>query len=334
MFRLKVLEAHGPYPTDPAKAAELRHFRAVKASWDTYLFSAYACGMFQEGGGGKGRELLGRLRGLDNGGFRSAMAECMTCWFFAGKMGLSVEPYAPGRGGKKLDMRLLVDGNWIGVEVKSPFRERPKPPPGKSTITWCGDDADKIKQCMEDANKQFCDDRPNLLVIVPELRMHVFSHRRDVVKAAYGQSKITFWVDTQTGESGPVEVKLFQDGKFLNKSRPNGKPLKPDGLPAYRRISAILCLEEKVVDKYPPPTHSFVLSLFDQERLRRIWPILKKAWDLYYSRNNEKWVEHDVIVLHNPYAYHALSPEMWRAFPQLVFVDGEMRWTDGYRMDA
>jgi hypothetical protein len=334
MFRLRVLEACGPYPSDPVRAADLRYFRARKAAWHAYLFTAYACGMFE---GNKGKDLLGRLRSMEDDDFRAAMAECMACWFLAGRMKLPVDACAPGRDGKNLEMRVLVDGKWTGVEVKAPFREKPKPPPGRSAVAWFGDDADKIEQSMEAANKQFADDRPNLLVIVPILRKPLFSSRHDVVKAAYGQSRITWAVDTRADEAvhtradeaaGPIEVKFFPEGKFLNPNLPNGKAIKPDGFPAYQRIGALLCLEEKLMEKYPFPDP---FELLDEERRGAVWPGWERARQLYWSRRNEEWVEHDALVLHNPHAYHPLSPEPWSLFPQLVPVEGEMRWTDGYR---
>ena len=296
-FRLRVLDASGPCPTDTLAAREMWFCRAWKAAWETYLYTAFACGMFE---GDKGKDLRGRLRSADPDGFRSAMAECLACWFLAGRMGMPLDPMAPGRDAHNLEMSLLLDDGPVGVEVKAPFREAPAPPPGKNTVSWFGDDADKIDQCMATANKQFANDRPNLLVVIPRLRTPVFSHRHNLVKAAYGQSKITFPVDTQTGQGGPVEVKFFPDGKFLETRRPGGGPLKPDGLPGYRRISAIICIEERMREQHPLP----------------------------------KWIDHDVLVLHNPYAYHPLPSESWNEFPQLVPVGHEMKWTDGYPMDV
>lgn len=150
--RLEILCACGPYPSDPARAAEVRCLRAKKAAWEVYLFTAFACGMFE---GNRGNDLRGRLTSTDADDFRSAMAECLVCWFLAGKSKLPVDSEAPGRNGRALDMRLVTDQGEIGVEVKSPFRERPKPPPGKRGVFWSGDDADKIAEALESANKQF-----------------------------------------------------------------------------------------------------------------------------------------------------------------------------------
>lgn len=321
-FRLSVIEACGPYPGDAKAADRLRTLRAIKAAWDTYLFGAFACGMFV---GEKGKDLLGRLRGTDAEGFRSAMAECMACWFFSGRMGLAINPNAEGRGSKNLDMRITTGKGEIGVEVKAPFREAPSPPAGKSTACWVGDDADKITQCLEAANKQFDKTCPNLLVIAPTLRLRMFTERRDLVKAIYGESKIVVPLNTKTGKPGPTGVEFFPDGKFLNTARPGGKRLKVDGLPGYRRISAVLTIEEKIAETHPYPSP---FALLDREHLDEIWPMWKAENRLHYSSDNRKWVEHDVLVLHNPFAYHPVPPAIWQRFPQFVEIDGEMNWTD------
>jgi len=92
--RLRILCACGPYPSDPHAAHDLRCFRAKKAAWETYLFTAFALGFFQ---GQRGQDLRARLRSRDADGFRSAIAECMACWFLAGRMKLPSDPVAPGR---------------------------------------------------------------------------------------------------------------------------------------------------------------------------------------------------------------------------------------------
>jgi len=327
-FRLRVLDACGPCPSDEMKADEMRFYRAWKAAWDTYIFTAFACGMFE---GEKGKDLHGRLRGTDPDGFRSAMAECLTCWFLAGRMRFPLDVFASGRDGKNLDMRLVLPEGDIGIEVKAPFREAPRPKPGENVAVWSGDDADKVTQCLKAANKQFSDDKPNILAIIPRLRIPIFSHRHDLVKAAYGQTKITFKVDTRTGQGGPPELRFFPDGKFLSTRLPNDRPLKKDRLPAYRRISAILCIEERIAERYPFPD-PYVLS--DEEHQHEIWPIWDKARQMHFHRDNQKWIDHDVLVLHNPHAYRPLPQDMWREFPQFVPMGHEMKWTDGYPIDV
>ena len=91
--RLIVLCDCGPYPSDPFAAYDLRCWRARKAAWEAYLFTAFACGMFE---GDRGKDLRARLRSRNADDFRAAVAECQACWFLAGKMKLSVAPSAVG----------------------------------------------------------------------------------------------------------------------------------------------------------------------------------------------------------------------------------------------
>ena len=179
---------------------------------------------------------------------------------------------------------------------------------------------------MNAANKQFAKDRPNILALVPCLRLPCFSHRNGLVKAAFGQSKITWPVNTQTGEAGPTDVKFFPDGRFLNTERPGGKPLKPDGFPGYRRISVVICIEETIAERYPFPDP---FALLDENNRGALWPYWEQARDLHSSFENRAWIEHNVLVLHNPYAYHALPHDLFGECPQLVPVGDVMKWTDG-----
>jgi len=323
IFRLAVIQAHGPYPSEAIPAIRLRSLRAYKAAWNTYFLAAFACKMFE---GEKGKDIRSRLTGTDDDNFRSAMAECLVCWFLAGRMKLNIDPFAPGRNGRNLEMVIKLAEGDIGVEVKAPFRETPEG-------AWSGDDADKIEKALEVANRQFSDQDRNMLFIVPRLRIPVYSHRRDLIRAAYGQEKITMPLNTETGEAaGSISTEFFQDGKFLNTTKPGsgGKPIKPDGLPAYRRISAIICIEEKRWEKYPHPNP---LELLQKEHRNEIWPMWEKAQKQYFSQDNEIWIDHDVLVLHNPYAYHPINKDMWNEFPQFVPEKGVMKWTDCYDND-
>jgi len=202
-FRLRVLRAHGPYPCDPWAASELRFLRAWKAAWSTYLYTAFACGMFE---GDQGRDLRARLTGVGDADFRSAMSECLTCWFLAGRLKLTVNPRALGRKGKKLEMLIEFGDGDVGVEVKAPLRERPV------SGVWHGDDADKIVGALRAAERQFDKSRRNILVVVPSLGRELFSHREPLVRASYGETKITWQMNTETGEGGPTKIKFFPEG--------------------------------------------------------------------------------------------------------------------------
>lgn len=189
-----------------------------------------------------------------------------------------------------------------------------------------GDDSDKITQVIKDANKQFDDKQANILFLIPDLRFPAFMRRDELIKAAFGESKITGSFNPQTETIGPVEVKFFAEGKFLNTKYSTNKQ---SGylLPSYRRISIILCVEEKMVEKYPLPNPNILLN---KKHIGEEWSYYDKALKMHFSRENEVWIDHDVLIVHNPHAYHPISQEVWREFPQFVPEGNTMVWTDGY----
>ena len=323
-YRIKTAEASGPFPTDIRLARDLRYYRAHKVAWHAYIYSAFACGMFDST---KGKDLLRRLRSNKRDQFRPALAECMVCWFLAGRMRLSINTCAPGRGNRMLEMKIVSETGDTGVEVKAPFEELPELPSEQSSFSHVNE-AQKLVACMDAANKQFDNATPNLLVIVPSLGSSVVQMRNDIVGAAYGESKITTPFNPETGSLGDVNIDFFPEGRFLETMRTCGKPLKPDGLPAYRRISAILCIEERIMERYPRP---FDDDLLENLGLFHSW---LEARQRYVSSDNDVWIDHDAIMLHNPHAYHALPQETWRAFPQLIPVDDRMEWSDNYPINV
>ena len=220
-------------------------------------------------------------------------------------------------------MKIVLTGREAGVEVKAPFRERP-------TGVWHGDDADKITRCLRSANRQFDDNKPNLLVIVPNLRTRMFANRHDLVKAAFGEAVMRFDLNADEGRLENQRLDFSPHGSFLKATRSGGEPLKDDGYPAFRRVSAIICIEQKYIDKHPLPDP---LQLVEhKERMAELWPVWSRRRDFHFSRDNEVLLDHSVLVLHNPCAYHPISPEPWKEFPQLVCDDGCMRWTDDHEM--
>jgi len=178
----------------------------------------------------------------------------------------------------------------VGVEVKSPFRERP---PGEEA--WSGHDGELLAQCLDKANEQFSDEAPNILVLVPSLRTPVSVLRTQLVEAFYGREKVTCTIDTRTGESvGPVSVKFFPEGRFLRRRLPNGPLVKPDGAPGYTRLSAALVIEEK----------------------------------LQYDSDGA-WIDHAVLVAHNPHARRPLSSRAFDGFVQFTDLQTGWGWNDG-----
>lgn len=285
-YRLEVLTACGPPVADDIISHRIACLRAQRAAWEVYIEAAFACGLLS---GARGADVSSRLTGLDDDGFRSAMAECMLCWFLAARLRLPVDGVAAGRNSKELDMKVLLRQGVVGVEVKAPLRERP--PSGQA---WYGDDADKIQECLRASEQQFGKNQANILVIVPQLRIPMYLHRAALVRATYGESVIVFDMNKGEGRLINRRVKFSPRGKFLNRVRPGGKPLKRDGFPAYRRVSAIVSIEEH--DHY---TASGIV------------------------------ITHKALVLHNPFAYSTAPETMWAEFPQLVRRGNHMEWTDG-----
>ncbi len=205
-------------------------------AWADYVAAASACGMFE---GDDGRELLGRLRGVNDGGFRSAIAECFACWFFAKQLRLPVSPRPHGRPGKKLEFLVDLPTGPSCVEVKAPYR---KPPRNR---VWSGDDTDKLVKCLDEANKQFAKDATNILVIVPRLRTSVCAVRYQLVRAFLGEITVTVPIDMGTGaRAGPAEGKFLQEGKFLKLYRDEGDCY--DLTPRFTRVGAVVCIEDYV----------------------------------------------------------------------------------------
>lgn len=127
VFPKKVIEQlrNMAHPTDQLQdrlkkiTGRPKNFLPWKRAWVDYIEAAWAGGMFD---GDDGKELLARLRGVDDEGFRSAIAECFACWFFAKQLELPVSPRPQGRPGKKLEFLVQFPTGSACVEVKAPYR--------------------------------------------------------------------------------------------------------------------------------------------------------------------------------------------------------------------
>ena len=109
-WRLDVLTAHGPAPSDPIAARRLKQLRARRAAFETYVEAARACGVLDT-------NLCGRLRSVDEDSFRAALSECLACWLFAGMLGYHVTPRPAGRPRKQLEFRVDAPTDSMIVEV-------------------------------------------------------------------------------------------------------------------------------------------------------------------------------------------------------------------------
>jgi len=224
------------------------------------------------------------------------MAECATCWLLSGRFRLPVHAYAPGRKKKKLDMSTVMDGQDVGIEVKAPYREPPR-------RFWMGDDAHLLRQCLDSANKQFSSEVANVLVIVPQVRTRVFSDRDQLVTALYGQERITFFVNTETGAASEETIEFSPEGRLLRRRLPSGRPVKPSGEPGYTRVSAVIVVEESPSE---------------------VW--LRKA---HSARMTGVWMHHDMLVAHNPHAQYPIGPDFFRGYVQFMDLGEGYGWNDG-----
>ena len=258
---------------------------ADKRSWEMYLRAAQASGLLTAD-----RDLIARLHELQGPNFRSALAECISCWFLREQLGFPVKPRPPGRPGTVLDLESAVGGVRVGIEVKS-SSSTPK------GLVWGDDDSGLIEADVADANKQFDESGPNILFLVPHLLIPLHSNRRPLVVALIGRQTINWEVDLATGSAvtEPHSGFVF-DGKFT-------RPIKFGHQPANTRISAVVAIERE--------TNWGNLGFLDKN---------------YLSRAT---VVHHVLILHNPHAKFPLDPSHFIAWPQLI-RDGEyLRWTKG-----
>ncbi len=309
--RLNILCACGPRPICDYQAHLLGYWKACKSAWHTYMLTAFACGVFEV----KGQSLRGRLTSDDPNGFRGAMAECMACWFLAGRMKLPLSPYAPGRDGSNLEMQLVFDTFRVGVEVKAPQCERPH------EIAFHADDSAKIAAAIASANKQFSKDCPNILVLVPRLRRPIDQCRNDLIRAAIGQTVIQWDVPLRDDlEPGPTRQVFVPSGKLLN-------PIKGDGEPGHRRISLILVIEEMVQERHPMPMDLVILAT--RYKNHSLIELIERKNKLNRSPLNISRIDHNVLVVHNPHAYHPLNNDWFGEFPQLDAKKNARAWSDG-----
>lgn len=234
LYRLAVLGASGPYPAASLQADNVWRLRVQRAAWDAYVSAASAIELFE---GADGRELISRLTGVDDAGFRSGIAECMAAWFLGGKLGLPLAARPEGRPGRTLELLIQVEGG-IRCEVKSPFR------PSARGFFQLDDDYVALRATVDEASRQFQEGVKNLLIIVPSLRTPV--GRDHLVRAFLGDFGFTFRVDRARGAAiEPPRPAFFPRGRLLRRWAPEMEP-------RFTRIGAIMCIEEIIRDYRTP----------------------------------------------------------------------------------
>lgn len=296
------LTAHGPAPSDPELARELKRLRARRAAFEAYVETASICGLLDA-------NLAERLRSVEEDNFRAALAECLACWLFAGPLRYKVSPRPGGRAKKELEFTVEAPQDTFAVEVKAPAVA---PPKGN---VWSGDDTKVIESALKGAAGQFAKGVKNLLVIVPSIRTSVWNRREQIVKALIGESVISVWVSLEGGP-GHSEPGFKPNGRMV---RPGKQLQDGSSLPAHTRVSAVMTVEVVEVEKaalLPPPTGTA------EEKFQAYL-------DRSLSPDNEFWPECRVLVVHNPFAELPLGENTFSKFPQLVRRgEDQMVWTD------
>jgi hypothetical protein len=302
--RYRVLRATEVPDGDAWSQSLERDHIAERRAWANYIEAADAVGLLD-------RDLRERLRGDDPTGFRSGHAECLTAWYFHRHLGLAVTPRPVGREGKLLDLRVVDGGTAFNVEVKAPESIASAP-------RRVGNDAELLADQIRNANKQLPDEEPNLVVIVPTIEIPVAHDRYQFVDAFIGQTVIRLGVSAgvDAADEDPPTPAIKFNGHFV---RP--KSANVDDGPAYRRISAVLVLEEKFVRTNglatePPAENTTSPGLAVSRQL------------------NDRVSAEDCrvvplpIAIHNPYAHRPIAPALLGDCPQLIAVDGCLVWTD------
>lgn len=227
--RIEILTAVETPHADLATRSWNRILCAHKAAWDDYVSAIDREGFLDE-------DVRARLTGVDDDGFRSALAECLTCHILARVLRLPVFGRHEGRPGTALDFGIRHDGGDISVEVKSPYAEKP------AGGYWAGDHSHILQPVLNEANKQFAEARRNVLALVPLVEFPVLNGRMPFVKAFFGERKVVFTIDRRTGKT--IDEPTWQfitEGKFLK--------LWPE--PRFTRTGTVLVIREHLVERNP-----------------------------------------------------------------------------------
>lgn len=261
-FRFRVLSLADTNIAYSNSAPEQQLYFRTRQRWNLWIAAAASAGLFEQP---HGPELRSRLTGVDSNGFRSALAECMTCWALSSELGLQIQPRPCGRDGRILEFAADTPQGEVFFEVKSPrFRgsalftsetdtmrsaaepvsRTPESAEGKRVRemrTYKDSGALRVysaalamRAALRAANRQFAPARRNILVLASP-QIHSCSDAlyeqwpASLVRAFYGEHHV------MTTESDAGASQLSTEGNFLK---------QPGGVPRYTRISAAIGLQD------------------------------------------------------------------------------------------
>jgi hypothetical protein len=236
-FGYRVLSLPPAQNSGPGLAAsDQQLYQQTRERWNRWIANAVSVGLFEEP---HGAELKSRLTGIDHNGFRSALAECMTCWALSSELGLQVQPRPSGRGGCVLEFAVQTSQGDISFEVKSPRLRGsahcgPQPEESAAAMNIYSA-ALAMRAALRSANRQFARARRNILVIaLPEIEkgpaaMLCPKWPAALIRALYGEQRAI------AAPSGPSANQFVAEGNFLKQA---------GGVPRFTRISAVIRLED------------------------------------------------------------------------------------------
>jgi hypothetical protein len=296
--RLQIATARRELPEHPVVRRRVRFLLARRVAWDAYLCAADVHGLLDS-------ELIERLRSLDPDKFRPALAECTVAWYLSARLDLSLAPRPAGRNRRVLELAIKEAAGDISVEVKSPsMPERPAQaaavPPERAEFEWA----------LRKANRQFPKSGRNLLIVVPRRQSMFTTLEHELVRALIGEHVISFAVDRKTGGAiGDTKTEFWSTGRLTRGEQP-----------VYTRVSAVMCLEEFPVTRFPSAAELYFVQG------ARASHTLNEAAAREFADQNSVRMDHAVVVVHNPNAREAIAPELFGAARQLVVAPGGMRW--------
>jgi len=296
------IEIVGGVASSRWNAVNRQRILAHRRAWEAYLRVANECGLLD---GENGKELVNRLRSRGDDDLRSSMAECLVCWYCHKRLNLPVEPKPPGKGKKQLEMLVKHPDGDLNVEVKAPLRET-------AAKTWRWNDADALEKCLRKANKQFRKGLINVLAIVPVFRTPVTLERNQLLNAFFGKLAIRITVgEPASRDLAGDELVIKPSGRFV-------RPAKPDRSPGFTRVSGVVCIEERLRDRYPLD----YVPIDDEQNFKTY---MAKLW----SDKNRHWFEHRVHIAVNPLAPVKMPALNDDTAVVLQVVDGGLSWIDG-----
>jgi hypothetical protein len=87
-----------------------------------------------------------------------------------------------------------------------------------------------------------------------------------------------------------------------------------------------IVIEEEMREKHPFPNPCELIEKNIAHQIWTKWDGARKAW---LSSNNDAWFDHKILIAHNPYALHAISPKLFCDYPQFTNLTNGYGWDDG-----